>query len=369
MSVVDTFTFNNASWVACEDLQHPGGSVALISSDETATTEWFTKSYEPYGTNATDSTHYLGLDKATIAGAPTDLLGAKLLQENHNNLSWAAVARAVPKIRANGRGGDWGTDCTGVRNFVGSRGAAFDTAITDLGETINTHGDWDGCSEVMQFDAIIKYNTAVGAPQQTADVAGVADGIVGGHMPTAFFHLPMLDNGTSSKFRAWTKLIVPVADMKGSREQNVWSRFQQIECSGADMEPPCKLASPPMYWDTYWFSFFPGVNASDTQRETLRTGPVTPASASGFYQTLLENRYWWDKELASEGMQQLSLPSPSSTNGTWLAAQALHAIVKSMITRESTFQPRPGLQPGDRIRRHQVQRRSRLVCGDSNRST
>ena len=38
MSVVDTFTFNNASWVACEDLQHPGGSVALISSDETATT-------------------------------------------------------------------------------------------------------------------------------------------------------------------------------------------------------------------------------------------------------------------------------------------------------------------------------------------
>jgi hypothetical protein len=75
-------------------------------------------------------------------------------------------------------------------------------------------------------------------------------------------------------------------------------------------------------------------------RESLISGPVDPASASGFYETLLENRRWWGEELESEGMNTLSLPSPASTNGTWLAMQATHAIVKSMITRETKWHPR-----------------------------
>ena len=45
-----------------------------------------------------------------------------------------------------------------------------------------------------------------------------------------------------------------------------------------------------MYWDTWWFTRYPGANASDTQRQTLSTGPIQPASSSGFYATLLENR-------------------------------------------------------------------------------
>jgi hypothetical protein len=39
----------------------------------------------------------------------------------------------------------------------------------------------------------------------------------------------------------------------------------------------------------------------------------------------------------TEGMMQLSLPSPASTNGTYLQMQAVHSIVKSMITREYTW--------------------------------
>jgi hypothetical protein len=105
-----------------------------------------------------------------------------------------------------------------------------------------------------------------------------------------------------------------------------------------------------MYWDTYWrrrwYARFPGANATDTQKQTLRTGPVNASSASGFYQTLLENRKWWANELTAEGMHSLSLPSPATTNGTWLNTQAIHSIIKSMISRESTWQPRYGVSPG-----------------------
>ena len=100
-----------------------------------------------------------------------------------------------------------------------------------MGETINAHGDWDGCSEVMQFDAIIKYNTAMGAPQQ--DVARIGDGGRGAHThgilspPNARCFQQQHD----FEVQVWTGLIVPVSDMKGI-EQNVWSRFQQVECSG-----------------------------------------------------------------------------------------------------------------------------------------
>ena len=45
-------------------------------------------------------------------------------------------------------------------------------------------------------------------------------------------------------------------------------------------------------------------------------------------------------------MHKLTLPSPASTNGTWLLSQATHAILKAMITREGTWHPRYGVSPG-----------------------
>jgi len=94
------------------------------------------------------------------------------------------------------------------------------------------------------------------------------------------------------------------------------------------------------------YARYPGVNATDVLAETLRTGPVKPSSGGGFYKALLDNRRWWNAELESEGMMDLSLPSPASTNGTWLGLQATHAMVKSMISRESTWHPRYGISPG-----------------------
>ena len=125
-------------------------------------------------------------------------------------------------------------------------------------------------------------------------------------------------------------------------------RFQQLQCSGKNKKPPCKLVDWPMYWNSYWYSRFPGANATDTEKQTLLTGPVNATSSSEFYAALLGNREWWDAELAKEGMMELSLPSSSktATNGTWLHMQAVQSIVRSMITRENTWHPRYGVRPG-----------------------
>ena len=60
--------------------------------------------------------------------------------------------------------------------------------------------------------------------------------------------------------------------MKGSREQSVWFRFQQVVCNGSSSinresgaatanaststttEQACRLHGIPLYFDTYWWS-------------------------------------------------------------------------------------------------------------------
>ena len=54
----------------------------------------------------------------------------------------------------------------------------------------------------------------------------------------------------------------------------------------------------------------------------------------------------WAAELAAEGMHELSLPSPASTNGTQLVTQMRHNIIQGMITWHDTWGPRYGVLPG-----------------------
>ena len=194
------------------------------------------------------------------------------------------------------------------------------------------------------------HNQAVGQPLQVVNRSSTAEGNVGGVLPTVMFYLEMTDNLTSVN-RYWTYMALATPDIcptpaNGCREQDVLFRFQQLECSGPKMKPPCKMIDWPMYWNSYWFSRFPGANASDTEVQTLETGPVNATSAGEFYVQLLNNRVWWTAELAVEGMMELSLPSPATTNGTWLELQSRQAIVRSMITRENTWHPRYGVRPG-----------------------
>ena len=291
-------------------------------------TERFSKSYAPYSTYWTDdSMYYLGLGKAAVANASTDILGEKLLRDE-TALSWSAVERAVPVIRSSGKGESEGSICRGIRTLVGSRGASVDIAMDDQGNTCQLDAN------VVSY-AINMHNKAVGAPTQTNNGSITADGSVGDVLPTAIFYLPMQDVNTSIN-RYWTYLAVPIPDIcpqpaNGCREQNVMFRLQQLECAGPDKRPPCKLVDWPLYWDSYWYSRFPGANASDTQKQTLLTGPVNATSSSEFYSALLASRKWWTAELEREGMMQLHLPSPGSTNGTWLERQAKKAIVRSMM--------------------------------------
>ena len=94
--------------------------------------------------------------------------------------------------------------------------------MDNLGNDCNYNGwpHWDSY-------AINMHNKAVGDPPQTCNSSAAADGTVGGVLPTVVFYLPMMVNGTAQS-RYWTYFAVPVADMKGSPEQSVWIRFQQV---------------------------------------------------------------------------------------------------------------------------------------------
>ena len=183
----------------------------------------------------------------------------------------------------------------------------------------------------------------------------MAEGLVGGELPIVVFYYPVLppcnassndglgkDTGKpppvkctnnlppgSTGSRYWTMVAAGTPDMRGSREQQVWFRYQQMQCAGVDMAPPCKLVGKPQYWDTYWWSRTPGGGNTEI------TGPRNASlpNATGFYGSLLENRRWWQAELAAEGMMELpSLPSPKTTNGSWIHVEARHNIILSMIT-------------------------------------
>jgi len=97
-----------------------------------------------------------------------------------------------------------------------------------------------------------------------------------------------------------------------------------------------------------WFARFPGAtpDPDDTHGNGITGGFGNASTAAGFYANLLELRRWWDAELANEGMMELSLPTPESTDGAWLANQAKHSIARSMITRVETWHPRMGTMPG-----------------------
>jgi len=320
---VDAFTGDDGNaWFACEDLQRPGGAIVLVSSAGDA--EHFAKTYEQYGSVApgTDADYYLNLTKQAAVAAHSDVLGQALLAGG--DITWQRVASAVPPIRR-----------AGVRAVVGSRGSVSDTTFNDAGEDANQYGFPPALSYVFNLTTMAERGTPLDGKQPYINGSLMAAGLVGGHLPIVVFYYPVtgkyLDQGRA---RYWTMVASGDPDMKGSHEQTVWFRFQQIQCSGPQMQAPCAQVGTPQYWDTYWWSRAPGNGAINA------TGPATAATASGFYASLLKNRRWWDAELEAEGMMQLSLPSPASTNGTWLMNQMRHQIIQGMITWHDTWGPR-----------------------------
>ena len=360
---IDTFEINGTSWSACEDLQVPDGALVLVP--ERGQPEWFPKSYSHYGSaHDDDPSYYLGLGRHNASSGPVDILGIKMLDKDTapGGLSWQLVADAVPPLRTTG----------GARAFVGSRGSVADTTFNDQGEDSAGYGFPPPRSYVFNLTNLAEgglpfENTNT---QSYINQSGMAEGLVGGDLPVVIYYFPVLPACNASKppihapphlqappsqcckdlptdfpagaSRYWTMVANPTPDMAGSREQGVWFRFVQIECTGPEMAPPCKQIGAAQYWDTYWWTRTPAA-AGDTGI----TGPTAAADASGFYATLLENRRWWSAELAKEGLMEISLPSrETTTNGTWLSIQAHHNIILSMITKHDTWGPRYGVLPG-----------------------
>eukprot|EP00729_Bicosta_minor_P012126 gene12126-30363_t len=342
LTTVDHFAVNGTNWTACEDLAVPGGALVLLSAD--GNSEWFSKSHEPFIQGA-DSDYYLGLGKKAVLAAKTDLLGNTILSKCQapNPASklceptWGAVERALPVMRSSGE--------NGVRTFVGSRSSSVDATFSDKATDLTTTGFPPVQSYVMNLSAVAAGEPPIHDFSQYINWSFVADGLVGGVEPNVVFYFPIMDNYTtswSSGARYWTMVASPVADMKGGREQSVWFRFQQITCTNpaeTKTKRICTLHNKPQYWDTYSASYSP---------VGQWVPPEYVASASGFYENLLLTRYYWRNTIKDEGMAELELPSVKggATNGTWLVKQAVHSIVRSMISRDDTWHGRYGVLPG-----------------------
>ena len=305
MSRVDTFESSDdgIGWAACEDLQKQGGAIALVPSNK-GPVEWFSKGYEPYADpSAVEAQYYfpaLGLNKTATMHDPADILGQSILSHNFSHVSWELVASAIPPIRMTG----------GARTFVGSRGSSVDTTFNDAGEDAAGYGFPPAVNYVFNLTNQAEGGAFISSGRRSnmssyVNTSGMAEGLVGGELPIVVFYYPVLPPceqggggapvGTSGKppptgctnnlppgstgSRYWTMVAAGTPDMQGSREQGVWFRYQQIECAGADMAPPCKLVGQPQYWDTFWWSRTPGGGNTEV------TGPRNTSlpNASGFY--------------------------------------------------------------------------------------
>ena len=275
MTVVDTFDLNGTAWTACEDLQQPGGSIALVPGGGGAV-EWFTKTHEVHGSAPTgsDEDYYLNLTKEVATTSTYDILGIKILSSNYTEVSWSLVESAVPPIRNTGQ----------VRGFVGSRGSAVDATFSDDGSDAAGYGFPPALSYVFNLTNIAQGGRPLQhLPPQKGQKGKqpiipyinstlAATGLVGGNLPIVVYYFPVipgnpfLPNATAGAggvrpggSRYWKMVASGAPDMQGSREQTVWFQFQQIVCaSGGDgydyTTGPCEQVGPPQYWDTMWWT-------------------------------------------------------------------------------------------------------------------
>jgi len=374
MTALSDFTdHSGAAWLACENLQSPVGGIALVPPlvpSGGAEVLWLPKTHEQYEPHP-DESYYLGLGKAAAlqAAATRDALGAALLSCNASSsagtscFSWADVERALPPIRKNGPGGRWPNweGCDGVRTFVGSRGASGDATFSDYGEDCSHNGFPSPLGQLLPGYSVINL-TAVNTGEgpilnwtRYINFSAVADGLVGGSLPVLSLTLPVLAANPyhalgAGAARYWTMIAAPVPDGGGRREQDVWFRFQQIDCTGGDVgggaygSGGACVATSSQHWQNYWWSRTPGKDGDGSA-----FGPKAASTGAGFYRNLLRVHAYWQAELAAEGgtMMSLSLPAGAGrTNGTMLAQQAVHGIVRSMVSRRDTWHPAYGVEPG-----------------------
>jgi hypothetical protein len=71
--------------------------------------------------------------------------------------------------------------------------------------------------------------------------------------------------------------------------------------------------------------------------------PSGSAIAVDFYAEVLRQRDYWTATLQTEGMMNFTLPG---ADGILLRDQAVHVLVRDMISRHDFFWPKYGILPG-----------------------
>ena len=118
----------------------------------------------------------------------------------------------------------------------------------------------------------------------------------------------------------WEMTVVPIADVEHNHEQPVMFRFARV-CGST-------LSGEPLYFDT-----------------NIYTPDYLPPSED-FYNALLGQRSYWSNTWDAEGLMRMQLPSVAGTDGVTLRDQAVHSLLRDMITRVDTFFPRYGVCGG-----------------------
>ena len=275
--IVDRFAAEGYDdWLACEDLNHPGGGLTLVGGAEEKTVH-LPKSYEPYS-KGTDAEYYLGLGKSAATNAKWDMLGHHILSGCRDKTTttglceptWQRVEQAVPRMRYS-RGNPKASGnrfmCSpyspesGVRTFTGSRSASVDASFSDHADDCTDNGFPRPQGYVMNLTAISRDEPPIHDFLRYVNFTGMAEGLVGGDRgyPNLIFYFPILpqDFAAFGGSRYWTMIASPVPDMQGGREQSTWFRFQQIRCAGTHRRPPCERIGDAQYYDTYWYSNSP----------------------------------------------------------------------------------------------------------------
>ena len=208
----------------------------------------------------------------------------------------------------------------GVHTFVGSRSSSAEISFDSLGSDVGNEGH----PSMNQF--LGKYQRSDAIFKDALNITGELEGLWGGFLPIISYYFPRVAGGYI-EFTA-----VPKPDMQGSMEQDAFFRVQRTAANGTVLNAK--------YFDNYAYT----AGAFQSPSQVPASGePPNSIVANDFFATLLEQRKWWEEELANEGILGLSVPSDTGTDGTRLHHMAIHGIIRDMITRRNTFHPKYGL--------------------------
>jgi hypothetical protein len=259
-----------------------------------------------------------------VSAAADDLLGKALLQTaatEHRDVTFDEVLAALPPIISG-----WGSKpqfgYAGQHTFTGSREASVDLVFDHKGDC----GQWTGFPRPL---------TVI---NESIDQTNVFHGLLGGELPILVWVFPVANsseptttkptrNGggrsggsrvaTAAEVAAgcrWEMMVVPVAEVAHNREQPAFFRFARL-CGST-------LSAAPLYFDTNIYT------------------PDYRPPADDFYGAVLGQRTYWTATWAAEGLLEFELPAVAGTDGPTLRDQAVHSLLRDMITRVETFFPR-----------------------------